>query len=605
MKKWNTLSKLKIQSFGKTQDKSTKFKINDLIKVLLENRGIKTKKQIQEFLNPKLENITAESLGIDKKELQKGVERIKKAIDLKEKVVIFGDYDADGVCATAVLWESLSSLGADVMPYIPHRIDEGYGLSIKGIKNVILNLFQDLSKKEIPNLVRNDRNDKGGLIITVDNGIVANEAVDFANKEGIDVIITDHHIPGKTLPKAFAIVHSTKVCGAGVAWVLAQELKTKNLKLKEDNIEKHLELVAIATIADLVPLKDANRTLVKIGLEKIKTTKRVGLKALFDEARFEQSKIGVYELGHVIAPRINAMGRLDYAMDSLRLLCTKNSARAKTLAEKLGTTNRERQSLTEETLNHAFSEIKNSSVREAQDKKGKTQKILFIGHETYQQGVIGLVAGKLVEEYYRPSFVFSYGKIYSKASARSVKGFNIIEFIRKHSEFLVDCGGHPMAAGFTVETAKIPLLRKSFEEMAEKLINNTILKRTLRVDMELPFSFIDIELHDEIQKLEPFGMGNPEPVFSSKNVAVEDMRLVGADGKHLKLKLKAKSEKRKTEPTTYNLQPITYLNGICFGMGERSKDLHVGDKIDIAYVLEVNEWNGNRKIELKIKDFRV
>ncbi|MDZ4227673.1 MAG: single-stranded-DNA-specific exonuclease RecJ [Candidatus Levybacteria bacterium] len=548
MKKWEILNQSKIKDKG--------LMIKDLIKILLENRRVKTKKEIEEFLNPKLETVTTADVGIDKKQLKKAIARIKLAIKNKEQVVVFGDYDVDGISGTAILWETLNLLGAKVMPYIPHRIDEGYGLSLKGISNL---------KSQISNVK---------LIITVDNGIVANKAVDFANKQGIDIIITDHHVPSKKLPDALAIVHTTKLCGTGVAYLLAQEFK-KN--------ENHLELVALATVADLVPLKGANRTLLKFGLEALRKTRRPGLLELFKEARLAKESLGVYEIGHMIAPRLNAMGRLEYAMDSLRLICTNNQNRAADLAQLLGSTNKERQDITLQATLHAIEKVKSQ--------KSKLKSLLFIVHESYEQGVIGLVAGKLVEEFYRPAIVISKGKKFSKASARSVRGFDMIEFIRTASEFLVDAGGHPMAAGFTVETTKLLKLQKILENKAELILNKDLLTRNLRIDCELPLSSINIDLYEALQKLSPFGMGNPEPTFVSKNVIVEDLRLVGAEGKHLKLVVSSQKSGVR-------------LEGIAFGIGQSSK-ISIGDRIDIVYTIEKDDWNGNERLQLKVKDLKI
>src|SRR3989338_9221921 len=547
-----------------------KFKIKDnfqmktLIEILLKNRGIKTRKEIQEFLNPKLENVAIENVGIDKKQLKKAISRIRLAIKNKEKIVIYGDYDVDGISGTAILWETLNSIGAKVMPYIPHRIEEGYGLSIGGIENC---------KLKIANC---------SLIITVDNGIVANKPVDYANKQGIDVIITDHHVSSKKLPDALAIVHTTMLCGTGVAWLLAQQLIINNEELKIKN-EGHLELVALATVADLVPLKGANRTLLKFGLEVIRKTKRIGLLELFKEAEIDQSKVEVYEIGHIIAPRLNATGRLDYAMDSLRLFCTKNKKRSEILAKEIGATNKERQLLTINTAQHAIESVKS---------KSELKKLLFVAHESYQQGVIGLVAGKLVEEFYLPAIVISKGKKYSKASARSVKGFDIIEFIRTAQEFLVDAGGHPMAAGFTIETIKLPLLQKALDDKAELMLNKDLLTRNLRIDSELPLSLININLYESLQKLAPFGMGNPEPTFISKNVIIEDMRPVGVESKHIKLYLGDRQSNVK-------------FGAIAFNMGDRINEFHIGDKINIVYTFEKDDWNGNERLQLKIKDLKI
>ena len=564
MKRWKIINKL-----------TTK----NVIKVLLENRGLKTKKEKEEFLNPKLEAVTAKSVGIDSKNLKKAIQRIQLSIKNKEQIVIFGDYDVDGICGSAILWETLNDLGAKVLPYIPHRVEEGYGLSEIAISNI----------KYHPSTTLRTRISNIKLIITVDNGIVANKAVKFAKKERIDVIVTDHHVPSKNLPKAFAIVHTTKLCGAGVAYMLSKNVilstfdkltfdklsagSAKNLDSREDT---HLELVALATIADLVSLLGANRTLVKFGLAKLKQTKRVGLLELFKEAVLDPQKIGVYEIGHIIAPRLNAMGRMEYAMDSLRLLCTRNRERAKMLAQVLGSTNRERQELTLATFENS---------------KLKTQKLLFIADTSYQQGVIGLVAGKLVEEFYKPAIVVSVGEKYSKASARSVPGFNIIEFIRSSSELLVDAGGHPMAAGFTVETSKLSILKKTLEDKAEALLDEEKLTRSLRIDCELDLSLISNNLYNEIQKLAPFGMRNPEPTFVSKNVVIKDLRMVGNVGKHLKLKLKTASD-------------VYTIDAIAFGIGERASEFHIGDTVDIAYTIDMNVWNGSKKLQLKVKDVR-
>ncbi len=580
MKKWKTMSKIK--------NKKENIKNEEIVKILLKNRGIAGKKETEGFLNPKLSKVTLTSVKISTPQVKKSVGRIRKAIKNKEQIVIFGDYDVDGICGSAILWETLNKQGAKVTPYIPHRIDEGYGLSEKGIENL---------KFKIKNC---------GLIVTVDNGIVANKAVDFAKKQNIDVIITDHHVPpaggSKKLPKAFSIVHTTMLCGAGVAYMLSQEFKIKNSRLPKpgtggqvkSKIEQddHLALVALATVSDLVPLLGANRTLLKYGLLELHKTKRLGLQALFKEAQINPETIGVYEIGHIIAPRLNAMGRLESAMDSLRLVCTTNRERALALAHKLGSTNKERQNVTEEAVTKAKAKVRASNFEK--------EKLLFISDKSYEQGVIGLVAGRLVEEFYIPSIVVSEGKVYSKASARSVSGFNIIEFIRSQIELLVDVGGHPMAAGFTVETAKLPLLEKNLKKRVRELLDKEKLKRSLKIDMELPASSLTQTLYDAIQKLQPFGMKNPEPAFLTKNLVISDMRLVGNDGKHLKLKFRIQNSPASTSEAG---RAEFRIEGIAFGMGEES-GFKIGDRVDVVYNLSENEWNGNKKLELKIKDIK-
>lgn len=550
MKKWEIQNKL--------QPRNNVSIAESLMKTILENRGIRTKSEIENFLNPDLLDLDINSLGIDKLELAKTLKRIKIAIKNKELIVVFGDYDADGITGAAILWETLNSLSANVMPYIPNRITEGYGLSEKGVKGMM------------------EKYPKTSLVITVDNGIVAFPGVDFANKLGLEVIITDHHVPSEKLPNAFSVIHSTKVCGSAVGWFLSRYLEEK-IKGKTD-LKKHLDLVTIATIADLVPLTESSRTLVKFGLPKLRKTKRLGLISLFEEAGISPEKIGTYEIGHIIAPRLNAMGRLDEAMDSLRLLCTTDEKKAKNLAKIIGEINRSRQEITADTVEHAR-DLSSSKI---------SKKLLFIYHESYQPGVIGLVAGRLTEEYYLPSIVLSVGKEFSKASARSVSGFNIIEFIREASEFLVDAGGHPMAAGFTVKTADLKLLEEKLEELAEKLISKDHLVRKLKIDCEIPLEIVDLDLFMQLSKLEPFGMKNPAPVFLSKDLIIENLKFVGKESKHLKLRLQIPNSRSQ-------------IGGILFNIDKDLK-LKIGDSVDVVYSVELNEWNGERKIELKIKD---
>jgi single-stranded-DNA-specific exonuclease len=541
MKKWELEAKLK------------SVKINDVIKLLLANRGIKTKTEIENFLHPTLKNVTISSVRINKTQLKKALVRINQAIKKKQKIVIFGDYDVDGICGTAILWESLNSLGANVMPYIPSRFEEGYGLSEKGIENLL-------------------QKDKVDLIITVDNGIVANAAVEFAKKKGVDVIITDHHLPSKSLPKALAIVHTTLLCGAGVAYLLSQQFKTRN--------HDHLELVALATVADLVPLTNTNRVLVYFGLKALHETKRIGLLTLIQKSGLTKEEIDTYEVGHMLAPRLNAMGRLASAMDSLRLICTNDRKKAEKLAELLNQTNLERQQLTLSALEHA----KNKAAKTA------SRNLIFLADESYQQGIVGLVAGRMVEEFYLPSIIISKGKKYSRASARSVKGFNIVEFLRTASDLMEDVGGHPMAAGFTIETAKLELLEKRLYATAQKLLKKEHLERILRIDLELPAEFINYETYLEIRQLAPFGMANPEPTFLSRSLTIQNVRLVGKEGKHLKIGLRAKNSG-------------AMISGIAFGMGDKN-ELKIGDNVDVVYTLESNNWRDNKNVELKIKDIK-
>ncbi|MFZ5932608.1 MAG: single-stranded-DNA-specific exonuclease RecJ [Patescibacteria group bacterium] len=541
MRRWEILGKLK----GKTSIKAIE-------KVLLLNRGLKTPKEKKEFLDPTHpEKVSLAALGIDKKEIGKAVRRIAQAKKSGELIIVYGDYDADGICGTALLWERLYSLGLNVLPYIPERFSEGYGLNLESIKRL---------KKRYPTL---------GLVITVDHGIVANKVVEAANRLGIDAIISDHHEPGKKRPKAHATVHTTKIGGASVAWILAREIKKSS---------EGLELAAIGTISDQLPLIGPNRSLTKWGIEALNQTQRLGLIALFNEAGVVKGSIGPYEIGFMIAPRINAMGRLVHAIDSLRLLCTKKKERAIELARLLNRTNQERQRIVEEVVLHARGSVV----------KGKG--IIVLAHESYHEGVIGLAAARLVEEFYRPAIVISKKGEIAKASARSISGFNIIAAIRRLEDYILEGGGHPMAAGFSLKTERIAEFSNKLNEIGSVLLTPEILTKRLKIDLEIDFGVITSELLKLISAFEPTGLGNPSPTFATRGVSILSARVVGRDGMHLKLSLAKDGQ---------------VFNGIAFGFGEIFQRLSPEAKVDIAFNVEENSFAGRTQVELKIKDLKL
>ncbi len=555
MKKWLLL------------ESSKQEKKEDIIDILLKNRGIRSEKEKEEFLNPSLEKLSWEKVGLNRQEMEKAVLRIKKAIKNEESIIVYTDYDADGVASGTIIWETLYEMGAKVLPYVPHRIEEGYGLSEKGIDAV-------------------HKQHQAKLIITVDHGVTAWEKVKYAKKLGIDVIILDHHTLPAKLPQSEALVHTTEICATGVAWFFANYLITRDSGRSAGwriaRMTNNLDLVALATIADLIPLIGTNRILVKYGLEQLNKTERPGFKALIKTSGLRPGNLGVYEVGHMLAPRINASGRLTHALDSLRLLCTKDMLRAELLAQNLTNTNRDRQLILEEMTDHA-----KGMVRQAL--KGK---LIFIAEESYNQGVIGLVAGRLVDEFYLPAIVISKGEKYSKASARSVSGFNIVEAIRSCSELLVDAGGHPMAAGFTVETAKLVLLERKLTKLVEKQLTEEKMQRVLKIDCEINLEHVDLKLFENIKTLEPFGIGNPQPTFVSKNIKVVKMRLIGKDKKHIKLTLQPDQKYHQ------------YINAIGFGMGELFEKLSFDKLIDIVYTIDEDNWNNNQGLQLKLKDVK-
>ncbi len=537
--KWNIL---------KPETKGKKLSTDKIIDLLLENRDIKDKKEF--FNSPHPKDLVLKQLGIQEKEVERAVERIKKAIKNKEKIIVYGDYDADGICATAILWEALHSLGANVLPHIPERFSEGYGLNSRSIRKL---------KTQHPNL---------GLIITVDNGIVAHEAIKTAKKLGMETIVTDHHQKGKKLPPTRMVVHTTQISGAALAWILARELGQT----------QRLELAAIGTIADSLSLIGANRSFAKHGLESLNQTERPGLLSILAEAGIRKGNLGVYHVSFIIAPRLNAMGRLAHGLDSLRLLCTKDPLRAQELAHRLGETNRERQKIVEEVVTHARSQVE------------QVEGVIFLAHESYHEGVIGIAASKLVEEHYRPAIVLARGEEFSKASARSIPGFNMIETIHQLDDLLEEGGGHPMAAGFTIRTERLDEFNRKFNQLAKPLLTEEILSKSLKIDCQLPFTAIDNSLLAKILKFAPFGVGNPAPTFVTLGVGVLKARTVGRQNSHLKLKLR---------------QNGRIFDAIAFGFGNLSPKLSLGDQIDIVYTPEENVFNGNKSLELKIKDIKI
>lgn len=517
---------------------------NWLLSILAANRGLRGKK-LENFFNPSFDQILAVKLT----DTQKALKRITQAIANKEKIIVYSDYDADGICATAIMWETLYDLGADVLPYVPHRIKEGYGLSSLAISR--------LAKKGV------------SLIITVDHGVTAKDQVAHAQSLGIDVVITDHHVLPKQPPKALAVVHTTQLCGAGVAWRLAWEIVQSLKSSYKDSLIQKLELSALATIADLVPLVGANRTIVKLGLEKIAKTQRPGIRALIAESQVK--RVGTYEVGHILAPRINAMGRIEHGLDALRLLCAKSDRQATELARLLSKTNSKRQNLTTTAIAHALELYSRDEV------------IGVISHSTWHEGVIGLVASRLVETFHKPMIVIAQGSVFSKGSARSIPGFNIVEAIRSSSEFLVDGGGHPMAAGFTIKTKHLQSFRQKIIRYAASKLTEEDLKRKIFIECELEKPDITSQTLKIIEKFEPFGIGNPSPLFLTREMLVEDVRTVGQAASHLKLQ-------------------VSGLGAIGFGMGEQAALIRPGQAIDLVFSLGQDNFNGNDSLVLKIKD---
>lgn len=515
-------------------------KSDDLIEQLLINRGLTSEKEKEQFFNPNISDFKKD-LQID--DIKKAQNRINQAIKNNELIIVYGDYDVDGICASAILYKGLTFLGAKVLPYIPHREKEGYGIS---------NLGLQFAKES-----------NAAVVITVDNGIVAINQAKFAKDLGLDLIITDHHLPQEVLPDAYAIVHSTKMCGAAVAWCLIREV------IKKELAEELLQFVAIATICDLLPLVGLGRAFVVEGLKILNKTTNLGLIALINESGINLGSIGSYEVGYILGPRLNAMGRLEHAIDSLRLLCTKNPAKAKKLAKMLCQTNTLRQQMTTTALEQAKSLIT----------KDRNIHVLF--SKEWSSGIIGLIAGKITDEYYRPTIAISVGESISKGSARSINGINIVEVIRKFSDVLIDVGGHPGAAGFSILTDKIEIFKSRLEK--EEIILPE--EKVLFIDAEIETKDLTKSLVSKLRKFEPFGFGNPRPTFVTYGMKISDMRTVGS-GKHLKFRTDG-------------------IDAIAFGMGELADFVQNGQSANLAYNLELDNYNGLEKLQLKIKDIKI
>lgn len=555
-----------------------------LVMQILWGRGIRDQKSIDEFFNPDWEADVHDPFLL--KDMDKAVERILRALDKKEKIAVWGDYDADGVCGAAVLFSFFRDIGVNVDVYIPDRFTEGYGISSKGV--------DELAKNGI------------NLVITVDCGITDNEGVDRINSHKMEAIITDHHEPSENLPSAYAVVdhkrkddtyHFKGFCGTGTAFKLVQALmKSRDFGLSVGWEKWLLDLVAIATVFDRVPLLGENRTLVHYGLLVLAQTKRSGIQAMFKEARFlpelDKEKmvtnINSETIGFLIAPRLNAMGRLKHATNSFQLLVTQNEKEALDLADDMEKTNKKRQELTKDILKEAM------DVAASQN----DEPIIFLGSPTWHAGLIGIVAGHLVEKYHKPAFIFSQGEEKCQGSARSIEGFDLVGALDECRDLLINGGGHKMSAGFSMLPENIENLHKNLLNYAHKHLTAEAIKIETYADAELLGQEINWELMDEIEKLEPTGESNSKPLFLIKNLEVVEARKVGNGGGHLKFKFRKFCE-----------SGVKYFSGIGFKMGNGyaplgENELQSGDKIDALCNLQVNDFNGMRSIELGVKDIR-
>lgn len=551
-----SLEEEKISSLAKELDLSF-----NLVRLCVE-RGQDSVDKIHEFLSPNPQLIHDPYLMHD---MEKAVQRIQDAIENGELIYIFGDYDADGITSTTILYETLEMLGAQVSYYLPNRFKDGYGPNIGAFQKAI---------------------DEGNtLIITVDCGIAAHEPITFAMENGCDVILTDHHEIPDEIPKAYAVVHPRHpdadypcrdLSGAGVAFKLAQALLG-------EFPEEMVELAAIGTIADLVSLTDENRTIVKLGISQMKQTQRMGLISLFEKLAVKTEQLDEKTIGFQIAPRLNALGRLGDATPGVQLLTTFDEEEASQIVTFMQNENEKRQSLVNQIVEEAKPFIDTQ----------KDQPLLLLAHKGWHEGVLGIVASRIVEQTGKPTLVLSISEdgLTAKGSGRSVGEFNLYDALTSVKDQLVKFGGHHMAAGLTIETVLLPSIMKGLESFAQKHLDLLTAKPVLNIDEWIAMEDVDVNWIESLSGLKPYGTDNDEPVVALKGIDVQSVQLLGSDKNHLKVVLKDK--------TNHSLQALA------FGRGNWSDSLQPETPVQVVGTLEINEWQNNRLPQLMIKDITV
>ena len=545
-----------------------------LVAQILYNRGVTRVAEVEAFLT--------HSLDADTPFVMQGMDRavmlVRRMIAQDASIVVYGDYDVDGVTASAVLLQTLRSLGGTVRAYIPNREDEGYGLNPEAIRALAAEGIR--------------------MMITVDCGIRSLDEVALARQLGMQVIITDHHHLAEALPQANAILNPRlpdcrypfkDLAGVGVAYKLAQALLRTNKQVPLAGTRVVLEeaalldLVALGTVADMVPLLGENHVLVAQGLERINTVCRPGLHALLDVVGVPVGKVTTTTIGFALSPRLNAAGRISEAMTALNLLVASDLETAVPLARELDRLNQERRVMTTEVQERARTMI----VGEGDSASfGNVPPLLFAAAADFPHGVVGLAASRLLDEFYRPAVVVSIEGEVSKGSARSIPEFHITQALDAVADLLVRHGGHAAAAGFTVRTELLPELKSRLVARARAELVGVPLTPSFPVDVEVPLEMLSWELQRELDMMQPFGYGNVAPVFVSRGVRVRHARAVGADGRHLKMVLADKQGR--------TWDAIAFRQGAWIGQ--------LPDVIDLAYVLEVNEWNGRVTLQLNVKD---
>ena len=535
-----------------------KYQISEMIAEILINRKVDLD-QIEQFLNPTRHDFHDPFLMPD---MEKAVERILEAINKKEKIVIYGDYDVDGITSITVLKKFFADRGIAVDSYIPNRLEEGYGLN----------------KEAIDTLKDYD------LMITVDCGISGIEEIDYAMSLGMDVVVTDHHEPTEVLPKALAVVDAKRkdnqypfnqLAGVGVCFKLIQAISLK-MGLPDKEYLKYLDIVCVGTISDIVPLVDENRVIAKLGLKLVSQTKNIGLRCLLESIGYK--KVDSTSISFGVAPRINACGRMGFEKEALRLFLTDSVEEAREIAKRLNQYNQERQTAEKKIFEEAVQMIETSE----KDKAG-----IILGSPNWHHGVIGIVSSKVTDLYFKPSVLVCFEGEEGKGSGRSIPGFDLHHALTECSSHLTKFGGHSMAVGVTIQKSEF----EDFKEEFENFLQNSNIRDIIPIvyiDEEVSLKEIDLETVKQIQLLEPFGEANKMPLFLFRNLKIHSIRTL-SEGKHLKLTLK---------------EDQVIVEAIGFNMGELASTYTIEDYVDVVGTLEVNRFNGNEQIQINVKEIR-
>ena len=556
-KKWECYN----NNIEEVQKIAKNFNVSNLLATILSNKNISSENEIEKFLNPTRNDFYDPFLMPD---MKIAVDRILEAMSKKEKIIIYGDYDVDGITSITVLKQFLEDRGIEVGQYIQNRLNEGYGLNKKAIEEIVKQKYT--------------------LMITVDCGISGVEEVEYANSLGIETIITDHHEQGEEIPNALAVVDAKRkdnkypfnqLAGVGVVFKLIQALGIC-LGLEEKEYLKYLDLVCVGTISDIVPLVDENRVIAKLGLKLVQVTKNIGLKTLLDTVGYK--KIDSITISFGVAPRINACGRMGFQNEALDLFLTKSEKEAKEISDRLNEYNRERQDTEKKIFSEALQKI---------EKSEKDKPCIILGSENWHHGVIGIVASKVTDMYFKPSILICFEDGIGKGSGRSVPGFDLHEALSKCDKYVEKFGGHSMAIGITVTQDNFNKFKEEFEEYTKNSDIDKIVP-IIYIDQEVTLKDINLKAAKELQLLEPFGEGNKMPLFLYKNLRIDSIRAL-SEGKHLKLTLKDDNY---------------IIDAIGFNMGALANEYLIGDKIDVVGTLEINSFNNVEKIQINLKDVR-